>query len=1125
MILVPMLRKRRTSPFRNLFHSLAALWVAVAVVKGQTPWRSTLYPANWQPPNAAVSFASAKLIQDFSYAGYRRGEELLPAITGPVFDVTAYGADPTGASDSTLAIQSAINAAADAGGGVVFLPAGEFLVSPQGTSNHCLRISSSNVVLRGAGVAQTFLLNTSYSMRGKSVIQVSPSSSPSLGTARNITANLPGPTHRIPVENAGAFARGNIVRLQWNFTSDWVTENKQQTWWGDSRPGSALYYREVVAVDANAGWIEVDVPTRYWIKTRESPTVRTVSGLLRNIGIESLSIGNLQHPGSGWGEEDYSDAAKAAYDTHNSWLVRIQNVRDSWITAVRSRQAAANTRTCHMLSNGILLANCLRLTVQDCQMRRPQYGGGGGNGYMYRLQNSNECLVRNSLAEFSRHGFVISHGGTSGNVFLQCEDRETGRATGSSSSGYTTDGAGSDNHQYFSHSNLWDQCHVHNSFFTAHHRAFYGGTPPHGVTSAHAVYWNTSGSGTRYDSSGAPIVRSEQLNYGYVIGTRATSGSAYSASNPNGGNTAPADHLEGIGTGATLQPASLYLDQLSRRLRPVIAFNSNGGSTAAPASIQVVFGATYGPLPSTSRPGYSFTGWFTAPTGGNLVTTETTVTNSADHTLHARWNALPSVDAGPDQSLASTLPVPWSPAGISTAAWFDAADSSTLTANAGTVSLWQDKSGNQNHAAQTTASRRPASGSATIGGLNAVAFDPFKDQHLAAPHHASLNLDASGGANLFAVFHSAGYVNRSSGLNSIVSKGALLSAGATYGIRVNDNHRLPYKAGDNWFSTPGEDFTSQDLIYSGTRDDSGRTATAFINGLALSSAAATAISSNNTSPLVLGGETTLSRCADVRLGEFLIVPGLITEGNRQRIEGYLAHKWALASKLPADHLYKTSPPTDVASTTLAGTASDPENDPLAASWSMVSGPGPVTFSRASAGNTTATFPLAGSYVLRLTANDGLGSRSDEVVITVENFVPPDPFVQWAGTPDASFMHDANADGLADGLAWLLGAASPETRAATVLPLPRQENGALSVTFNSLIPANRGPYSMRLQHSSTVAPDSWTDVEIPDVSGTVNGVEFFITPLPDGKLHQIKAVVPAGPAGRVFVRLAATVPGS
>lgn len=67
--------------------------------------------------------------------------------------------------------------------------------------------------------------------------------------------------------------------------------------------------------------------------------------------------------------------------------------------------------------------------------------------------------------------------------------------------------------------------------------------------------------------------------------------------------------------------------------------------------------------------------------------------------------------------------------------------------------------------------------------------------------------------------------------------------------------------------------------------------------------------------------------------------------------------------------------------------------------------------------------------------------------------------------------------------------------------------------------------MRLQRSPALAPGSWADVEIPGASATINGVEFIITPLPGGNLNQIKAVFPAGPSGRFFVRLAAAVAGS
>jgi uncharacterized protein YjiK len=52
------------------------------------------------------------------------------------------------------------------------------------------------------------------------------------------------------------------------------------------------------------------------------------------------------------------------------------------------------------------------------------------------------------------------------------------------------------------------------------------------------------------------------------------------------------------------------------------------------------------------------------------------------------------------------------------------------------------------------------------------------------------------------------------------------------------------------------------------------------------------------------------------------------------------------------------------------------------SWIKVSGPGPVTFTDASAVDTTARFSTDGDYVLRLTAVDGEGSAYDQVTITV-----------------------------------------------------------------------------------------------------------------------------------------------
>jgi hypothetical protein len=60
------------------------------------------------------------------------------------------------------------------------------------------------------------------------------------------------------------------------------------------------------------------------------------------------------------------------------------------------------------------------------------------------------------------------------------------------------------------------------------------------------------------------------------------------------------------------------------------------------------------------------------------------------------------------------------------------------------------------------------------------------------------------------------------------------------------------------------------------------------------------------------------------------------------------------------------------SVSLDGSVSDdgrPVGSVLVVNWSKLSGPGEVTFSNQSAATTTATFSLAGSYILRLTVTD------------------------------------------------------------------------------------------------------------------------------------------------------------
>lgn len=65
-----------------------------------------------------------------------------------------------------------------------------------------------------------------------------------------------------------------------------------------------------------------------------------------------------------------------------------------------------------------------------------------------------------------------------------------------------------------------------------------------------------------------------------------------------------------------------------------VSFDTAGGSYVS--NIGVSFDQPYGSLPTPTKSGYKFNGWYTSD--GTRVTENTTVKTSSDHTLYARWS-------------------------------------------------------------------------------------------------------------------------------------------------------------------------------------------------------------------------------------------------------------------------------------------------------------------------------------------------------------------------------------------------------------------------------------------------------------------------------------------------------
>jgi CubicO group peptidase (beta-lactamase class C family) len=94
---------------------------------------------------------------------------------------------------------------------------------------------------------------------------------------------------------------------------------------------------------------------------------------------------------------------------------------------------------------------------------------------------------------------------------------------------------------------------------------------------------------------------------------------------------------------------------------------------------------------------------------------------------------------------------------------------------------------------------------------------------------------------------------------------------------------------------------------------------------------------------------------------------------------------------------------------LAGVATDDgPTASLAIAWTVVSGPGTVTFQNANAADTTATFPAVGAYELQLSASDGQFTSRDFIIVNVTPAIYPGPDLSEAD-PDRGWLRASPAE--------------------------------------------------------------------------------------------------------------------
>ena len=497
---------------------------------GPASWRSTLYPADWTP-----GFATEDgMLRDFSHAGYHAGARALPEpVAEGAVDVLGLGADPTATEDSTAAIQAAIDSLS--GPGVVLLPAGLYRVD--GT----LTVETPGVVLLGEGSETSrlwFTLDSGIDHGAHLTFRGRPTSGEGVSVLSDV---VPG-DETLRVATGSGLSVGDEVWVGITITPEFVSDHDMDGYWTFSLDQWRPFFRRTVVdvtAEGDAESVRFDVSLPYGLSTRDDLRVAPVDGYLTDVGLVGIGVSNAVD----W---------DAAWDGNQVHAVAFEGVKDAFIRDLATFESP-DAAGYHLQSSGVLVRNSRRITVAESALGYSQHRGEGGNGYLVDVRVSNGVLVRDTRTVAGRHNFIQNWDfGTSDLVFLRTHSAGAEAFTSRTDPSGVT--ACSETHHALAIAVLVDDSTVDDCWKMVNRLSYSSGA---GHTATESVFWNVRGTGT---------LTSHQFGRGYVVGTEGLEVTTEVIDIYESYATAPEDFVEGLDQAATLEPQSLYEDQLARRL-------------------------------------------------------------------------------------------------------------------------------------------------------------------------------------------------------------------------------------------------------------------------------------------------------------------------------------------------------------------------------------------------------------------------------------------------------------------------------------------------------------------------------------------------------------------------------
>ena len=492
----------------------------------QAQYESSILFHNTSDQLVYVSDTDGNHIPDYSYVGYKNGEEALPDVA-VVLEISPIAGDNTAHIQAAIDDVEALPLNANGHRGTLLLLPGEYSVSGE------LIINSSGVVLRGSGDGEDATSNTIIIGAGnipdeRTLIRIGTNNKSGFGgqvagTRQDIISPyIPTGSRTIEVADASVYNVGDNIIIKHPSTAAWIAavDNGGVATDAPWEPNTInlVFNRHITSIEGNK--IQVATPI-YDILDRSlsQSYVYTYNGnsQLKECGIENLRV--------------FVESSGVTGRDHVKVGINMIGVDNSWVKGVTILRVS---------DQGVKFDEATRCSVIDTNVLDMHGPISGGWRYNFEVtDHCNNILFENCVASNGRHTFVANGASdVNGIVFTNC----------SSSGDYTR----SESHRRWGQGILWDNITWTNTNATGilglHNRGSYG--TGHGWTVTNGVAWNINA------PSNQIAIQKPPIGQNYAIGCNATV-------NGDGPFSHPVGYIEGTGENLSIQ--SLYTAQFEDR--------------------------------------------------------------------------------------------------------------------------------------------------------------------------------------------------------------------------------------------------------------------------------------------------------------------------------------------------------------------------------------------------------------------------------------------------------------------------------------------------------------------------------------------------------------------------------